>query len=260
MRTVELFAGPGGWGQGARGSGIPAAGLRPFFTYFGGKFRAAPHYPPPQHPVIIEPFAGSAGYALRYPTRDVLLIDLDEKIIGTWQYLIRTGAEEIRRLPLCGPEWETVQDLDLPQEARWLIGWWLNKGTTDPANRPSAWMRNPDHNVGCNFWGNGVRERLATQVEHIRHWKAVHSSYIDAPDITATWFIDPPYEVAGGRYRVRDVDYPHLAQWSQERQGQVIVCENVGAKWLPFVPLRASQAMSGRGRSGSSDEAIWTAA
>lgn len=43
--------------------------LRPFFTYFGAKWRAAPHYPPPTHPTVIEPFAGAAGYALRHHTR-----------------------------------------------------------------------------------------------------------------------------------------------------------------------------------------------
>jgi site-specific DNA-adenine methylase len=49
--------------------------LRPFFTYTGGKYRLAPRYPEPRHNLIIEPFAGSAGYSLRHPEREVLLID-----------------------------------------------------------------------------------------------------------------------------------------------------------------------------------------
>ena len=40
--------------------------LRPFFCYYGGKWRAAPKYPPPEHDTIVEPFAGAAGYATRY--------------------------------------------------------------------------------------------------------------------------------------------------------------------------------------------------
>lgn len=44
--------------------------LKPFFTYFGGKYRIAPRYPKPQYNTIIEPFAGSAGYSLRYPERE----------------------------------------------------------------------------------------------------------------------------------------------------------------------------------------------
>jgi len=41
--------------------------LRPFWRYYGGKWRAAPRYPAPRHDLIIEPFAGAAGYAMRYP-------------------------------------------------------------------------------------------------------------------------------------------------------------------------------------------------
>ena len=36
----------------------------PLFCYFGSKYRAAPHYPKPLYPHIIEPFAGAAGYSL----------------------------------------------------------------------------------------------------------------------------------------------------------------------------------------------------
>ena len=38
-----------------------ATKLKPFFTYYGGKYRAAPKYPEPVHGSIVEPFAGSAG-------------------------------------------------------------------------------------------------------------------------------------------------------------------------------------------------------
>jgi hypothetical protein len=34
--------------------------LRPFWRYYGGKWRAAPRYPRPTHDTIIEPFAGAA--------------------------------------------------------------------------------------------------------------------------------------------------------------------------------------------------------
>jgi hypothetical protein len=32
--------------------------LRPFWRYYGGKWRAAPRYPAPRYDTIIEPFAG----------------------------------------------------------------------------------------------------------------------------------------------------------------------------------------------------------
>lgn len=51
--------------------------LRPFFRYYGAKWRAvhAGLYPEPQHRFICEPFAGAAGYALHYPHLAVELID-----------------------------------------------------------------------------------------------------------------------------------------------------------------------------------------
>lgn len=38
--------------------------LRPFWRYYGGKFRAAPRYPKPTRSKLIEPFARSAGKVL----------------------------------------------------------------------------------------------------------------------------------------------------------------------------------------------------
>ena len=31
--------------------------MKPFFTYFGGKYRVAPKYPSPLHETLIEPIA-----------------------------------------------------------------------------------------------------------------------------------------------------------------------------------------------------------
>lgn len=43
--------------------------LKPFFTFYGGKWRAAPHYAPPEFATIVEPFAGAAGYSVRHHTK-----------------------------------------------------------------------------------------------------------------------------------------------------------------------------------------------
>jgi hypothetical protein len=77
------------------------------------------------------------------------------------------------------------------------------------------------------------------------------------PDTEATWFVDPPYAVAGKSYKVRFTDYPRLAEWCKGREGQVIVCENEGADWLPFTPLTDAKAFAGRGRLGVSGEVAW---
>lgn len=227
--------------------------LRPFFSYYGGKWLAALRYPAPTHGLIVEPFAGAAGYATRHSARGVLLIDADPVIAGLWQYLIDVRASEIRSIPLTV---EHVDDLRVCEEARNLVGFWLNKGCAAPRKRPSAWMRSGIR-PGC-FWGEAVRNRLAWQVEQIRHWRVACGSYsCDVDDHRATWFVDPPYKGAGRHYCYSEIDYAHLAGWCRSRIGQVIVCEAEGATWLPFRSLASVKATEGRGRRGRSAEVVW---
>lgn len=234
---------------------MSAAQLWPFFTFFGGKWRAAPHYPQPTHGTIVEPFAGSAGYSVRYPHLNVHLNDIDPTIAGLWDYLIHVPADEIRALPVAVAH---VSEVPGPSEARSLVGFWLNKGTTAPCNVPSKWMR--DLWRPNSMWGEVIRERVASQVEHIRHWTVSCGSYADLPDRDATYFIDPPYEVSGHRYRYSEVDFEHLAAWCRSRSGQTIVCEQHGATWLPFRPFRDTKALEGRNGVKVSRETIWESA
>lgn len=232
-------------------------GLRPFFTFYGGKWRAAPRYPTPVYNTIIEPFAGSAGYSLRYPDRRIILVERDPQVAVTWRYLLAVKPTEILSLPDVNPG-QSVDDLPVTQEAKWLIGWWLNKGTAAPSKSPSAWMRQGTHN--SSFWGEAIRHRIASQADRIRHWRVIEGDYTTAPDIEATWHIDPPYAKAGRHYRYGSdgLDYGHLADFCRSRQGQVMVCENEGANWLPFQPFIQIKASEGRTGGKVSREAIWT--
>ncbi len=231
-------------------------GLRPFFTYFGGKHRIAHLYPRPLPSCkrLIEPFAGSAGYACRYPDREVTLCDLDEKVIGTWRYLISVKESEILRLPI---NIDHVDEMKGPQEAKWLVGWWFNKGMNSPCNLRSTWAK--DERTRNSFWGGVIRHKIASQLRHVRHWKIIHGTYADLEDIEATWFVDPPYDVAGDKYRhgKDEIDYSHLSQWCQSRQGRVIVCENVGADWLPFRPFVIASGGRGKNYNGKSHESLF---
>jgi hypothetical protein len=67
------------------------------------------------------------------------------------------------------------------------------------------------------------------------------------PNVEATWFVDPPYQHVAKSYRndeidCNTVDFPALAAWVRSRSGQVIVCEQAGADWLPFEPFRTLKA------------------
>ena len=217
--------------------------LRPFFCYYGGKWRAAPKYPPPEHDTIVEPFAGAAGYATRYADRKVVLIERDPIIAGIWRYLTKVSPQEIERIPNVE---STVDVLPACEEARHLAGMWLNKGVSAPRKSPSSWMRQGIRPK--SFWGPEVRALIASQVEKIRHWTIIEGSYEAAPNVEATWFVDPPYQKAGKHYRYSEIEFPKLAAWIETRFGLTIACENVGADWLPFVPfMRAKGNESSRG-------------
>lgn len=234
---------------------VPGSDLRPFFGFYGGKWRDSPrNYPAPLHRTIVEPFAGSAGYSIRYPDLDVILCEKDPVLASVWEYLIRANPEEIRRLPDM-PIDGTVDDLRVAPEAAALIGLWLNRAASGPRKSPSKWMRSGVR--PGSFWGERVRETIASQVERIKHWTVHNVSYEECPfDGEATWFIDPPYQVAGSHYRfgADGIDYEHLARWCRDRSGQTIVCENHGADWLPFEPL-AEVKTTRRGRR--SREVVW---
>src|SRR3990167_4950617 len=162
--------------------------LKPFFSYYGGKWRAARHYPAPVFPTIVEPFAGSAGYSHLYPDRQIVLYDVDPHIVGVWRFLISASTADILALPV------DVTDgipASLPQEARWLIGWWLDKGATYPRKKRSSWMRSGEHDT--SFWGAAKRARIAAQVDRIRHWRVFELPYWYAVPGDCTWFVDPPY-------------------------------------------------------------------
>lgn len=230
--------------------------MKTFFNFYGGKYRIAPRYPTPEKKTIIEPFAGAAGYSLRYPDRNIILVDADEKIVGVWEYLIHVSAAEIMKLP---HKINHINEVKSCQESRWLIGFWLNPGSQMPKNVPSAWARNPLPGRLNTYWGKGVRERIASQVDKIRHWKIIHGDYTESPNISATWFIDPPYNNDKGRAYIKQVgDYEKLGTWCKTRKGQVLVCENKGANWLPFKFLMTAKASVGYGRRAYSEEVLWT--
>lgn len=229
--------------------------LKPFWQYYGGKYRAAPRYPLPRYGAIVEPFAGAAGYSCRYPDLAITLVEQNPTIAETWRYLINASSDEIRRIP------EVTHVDDLPgwvsEGGRLIVGWWMNAATVSPGKQLSS-GRKKLAVMGRRFegWTDATRERIASQVSRIRHWKLVEGDYATTSNTRATWFIDPPYNnKAGSYYKYSDIDYAALGEWCRSRQGQTIVCENVGATWLPFRPFMNAKAGPAKRVSA---EAIWT--
>lgn len=227
------------------------------FPYFGSKVKNARRYPAPKHPTIIEPFAGAAGYASLYAERDVILVERDPKIAAVLRYLVGATPDEIMALPLLNPE-QTVHDFPLTNPQKWLIGLWCNP-TSRPCTRLSSWGRRAYPNMPMNLWGEKSRARLSRSVLRIKHWQVIEGSYQASPfEHLATWFVDPPYEVAGKHYPTNAIDYTLLGDWCRNLRGQVIVCEAADAKWLPFTPLyEAPGSVIEKNTRRRSTEAVW---
>jgi site-specific DNA-adenine methylase len=227
--------------------------LHPFFSYFGSKYRMAKHYPKPLYDIVIEPFAGAAGYSLLYPEKKIILYDNYEPIVELWDYLIKVKKEEILSLPLDnnGHQFSKeypVSDCNIAAEAKLLIGFWLTESQTSSSRYPLSKSR------GGN-WTERKRNMIANQVNCIKHWEVKNKSY-DEIDFNqkCTWFIDPPYSQAGKRYRNNNINYEQLASWCKERHGQTIVCEQSGANWLEFSTLQKTSNASNK----KYEEVIWT--
>jgi hypothetical protein len=217
------------------------------WSYYGSKSKLIEYYPIPKYNTIIEPFAGTAQYSLFDDNwrKQVILIDKYKVICDIWQYLINSTQEKIIALPDIDPEL-SLDNYNLSPVEKSLIGFCINRGSAQPKTFPKKF----------NNWTQNKRS-IAKNLHKIKHWKVINASYEEAPDIEATWFIDPPYQIAGKWYHPsvsnKLIDYTKLGEYCRTRKGQVIVCENIESKWLPFKILT-----SFHGQLHERKEAIWT--
>ncbi|KKK94773.1 hypothetical protein LCGC14_2679510, partial [marine sediment metagenome] len=92
----------------------------------------------------------------------------------------------------------------------------------------------------CRGW-NEKKKKIAEVVGRFNYWRVTRQSYKTIENQEATWFIDPPYVYGGKFYRYNKIDYKQLIRFCLEREGEVIVCENSKASWLPFEELVANR-------------------
>lgn len=212
------------------------------FSYYGSKSKVIDLYPAPRYGKIIEPFAGSARYALKYWDRDVLLVDKYEVIIKVWHYLQQASPADIMGLP--EPKYkQTLDEFTLSEGERLLLSFLVARGVAISQYVVQQFSDIAD-----------AKKQIVESLEKIRRWEIRLGDYSEVPNQEATWFIDPPYSEMGYKYKYNNkkIDYKMLSSWCQSRQGQVIVCEDSKANWLPFSPI-------GRlgGAYSQTTEAIW---
>lgn len=220
------------------------------FSYYGSKSKIVHLYPSPKHGKIIEPFAGSARYALKYFDREVLLVDKYEVIVKIWKWLQQCSKEDITGLPHFLKETDRVSAYNLCEEANLLMGFLVAKASQAPRDKPTSRATTSRPN---NI--NHQLKFIASNLFKIKHWEIRLGSYAEIKNEEATWFIDPPYQVGGYVYvkNNKNWNYAELAEWCKSREGQVIVCENTKADWLPFSPMKELQ-----GSIHGTTEAIWS--
>ncbi len=211
--------------------------FKSIFSYYGGKARIAHLYPEPTHDTIIEPFCGAAGYSLRHYERKVLLYDSDPVTASIWTWLLggTVSADIQAYFPWNARQGDRVSAIlhpDAPPGMLRLLQSEANAGT-----QGAKGVHDQITKFGAKAW-----DRIVPKLEHwvplIQHWRFHQCDYTAIPNMEGTWFIDPPYgNNAGSRYRTQITDYKALGSWCLDRWGQIIVCENYGADWLPFTPL-----------------------
>jgi site-specific DNA-adenine methylase len=215
------------------------------FSYYGSKSKIVGYYPPPKHKRIIEPFAGSARYSLKYWQNDVLLVDKYPVIVEVWNYLKNASEADILNLPKL-QKGEDLRNCNLSKTEMDFMGFLVTGGVESPRFKVASF--------------NGVNverdlKRISSLLFKIRHWQIKLGSYDELENVEATWFIDPPYQFGGQHYKEssKNIDFGKLAEWCMNRNGQVIVCENTKADWLPFKPMVEMQGTMFR-----TTEAIWS--
>ena len=216
------------------------------FSYYGSKSKIVKYYPSPKFDKIIEPFAGSARYSLKYFDKDVLLIDKYEPIIKIWKWLQQCSPNDILKLPNLKTG-ENIKDYQFDCEEQKLFMGFIIKGGDYKARYTISPFR------GGKL--EPIKKKIADNLFKIKHWKIELGTYEDIKNEQATWFIDPPYQFGGHKYPCsnKKISYPLLKQWIMERQGQVIACENTKANWMEFSPLKEM-----RGTMFTTTEAMWT--
>ena len=143
------------------------------FSYYGSKSKIVDYYPPPKHNKIIEPFAGSARYSLKYWQNDITIVDKYEKIIRIWKWLQKATEKDILNLP--EPKYkESIDDFNISDDEKLLMGFMVAGAIASPQKIVQKFSNIP-----------GDKKRIAKQLFKIKHWKIINGSYDEIENIEA---------------------------------------------------------------------------
>jgi len=231
------------------------------FYHYGAKHRLAREYPAPRHGLLVEPFAGAAGYSCFWLEKRsdlrALLVEKNPRIVELWRRLLDMKPEQIL-------EMEIPEEGSRTSDLFWILAQASNTSLTAKSAKVTARLlpemerqrRRVARVVGA--CGDRFTVELRDGVEVMEQMR----------EERVTFFVDPPYKPRprtaktarpGGKGYApgccgQDVDFQRLADVCRQARGQVIVCEYSDADWLPFSPLKANRASVGR----TYQEGLWT--
>lgn len=231
--------------------------IHPLFKWFGTKWGASKHYPPPDGRPIFEPFAGSAGYSLRHDEGRVTIWESNPLLLDLWRWIISQSTEDlVREIPLDLPFGTDIRTLGLTHGQELLLKHWQRTNNYGNCWTISPWGNKPGQ------WTANTRARVSEEIQAVKHWKLTPPSFFEM----GLHFIDPPYQY-NYQYGVVNFDYAELKMLVNHipQGSRIIACEAVCPKtgrvpdYFPFVPSH-SQVTSRRKKEENhhSKELIWT--
>lgn len=236
------------------------------FSYYGSKSKLAHLYPEPKVNLVVEPFAGAGCYSwLHRKNRQVWLNDLDARTHSIWSFL--TDEDALDMLNYYLPDDDTIKpgmkvsgDVLPETDASCYQLTGLREICRAEANQGTQGGKGVHDQItsmGAKCWK--VKRKLLEVIPEVVDWHITNLNYTDMQNVYATWFIDPPYNnPAGKRYRQSNINYAELAAYCQSRRGQTIVCENAGATWLPFTPMKHNRvSIRSRYQKADAKEVVW---
>ena len=138
------------------------------------------------------------------------MIEKDRRVAQIWKWLIDTATPEtITALPSLKVGDRTSEFLHIIRAATKIAFKYKTIKVTKVLERN---------------WEISKRV-MAANVHKVKHWRIICGDYREAPDIEATWFIDPPYKSYPGLgydHGSNALDYKDLASWALARRGEVI--------------------------------------
>jgi hypothetical protein len=214
--------------------------------YLGRKGRLASSYEEPQYDLVIEPFAGSMAYSLHWRPRAAIGLEANGFVVQLWRQL-------------CGMSVSDIKTMQPPHIGTYTtdLYWMLTSSSATALKAKGLTMNEFMYERALSQQQMTIREHNYTRNSILY----IHDDYREAPDVAATWFIDPPYSGVNGGYHPEysTLDYEELAMWCLDRKGQLIVCEDNNGWWLPFKPHRNSRGVrASKGVERKNAEFVWT--